>query len=79
MQAAIAFVVALVSAASVFLRLSTNSFNHFYFLPHRAYPYPYLTSRAAQMALWRDCGLAFVAVFAILYAVQRRFAATRHA
>jgi hypothetical protein len=77
-QTAIAFIVALISAAGVFLQFAADSFNHFYFPPHKAYPYPYLTARAAQIAMWRDCGLTFLAVFAILYAVQRRFAAAPH-
>jgi hypothetical protein len=77
-QAAIALVVALLSAATVFLQFAADSFNHFYFPPHKAYPYPYSTAGAAQIAIWRDCGLTFLAVFAILYVVQRRFIAARH-
>jgi hypothetical protein len=76
-QAAIAFVVALLSAGAVFLQFAADSFNHFYFPPHKAYPDPYPTTGAAQIAMWRDCGLTFLAVFAILYVVQGRFIAAR--
>jgi len=37
-QAAIAFAVALLSAVFVFLRIAMESFNYFYFAPHKAYP-----------------------------------------
>jgi hypothetical protein len=77
-QATIAFVVALLSAGYVFLQFAGDSFNRFYFPPHKAYPFPFPTARAYQTAMWRDCGLTFLAVFAILYVVQRRFFATRH-
>jgi hypothetical protein len=77
-QAAIAFVVALLSAGYRFVQFEGNFFNNFYFPPHKAYPYPYPTVRAAQIAVWRDCGLTFVAVFAVLFVIQRRFLSTRH-
>jgi hypothetical protein len=77
-QAAIAFGVALLAAVFVFVHIAMNSFNHFYFLPHRAYPYPYPTESAARMAMDRDCGLTFLGVFGIVYALQRRFIATRY-
>ena len=77
-QLAIAFGVAVLSAAFVFAQIEMESFNHFYFPPHKAYPYPYATEWAARMAIWRDCGLTFLGVFAILYLAQRRFSATRN-
>jgi hypothetical protein len=77
-QAAIAFGVALLFAVFVFLRIAMASFNQFYFPPHKGYPYPYPTEFAARMAMCRDCGLTFLAVFTILYVAQRRFIATRH-
>jgi hypothetical protein len=76
-QAAAALVVASLSAAYVFLQFAAGSFNHFYFHPHETYPYPYPTARAAQVAMWRDCGLTFLVVFAILYMIQRRVIASR--
>jgi hypothetical protein len=54
-----------------------ESFHHFYFPPHKAYPYPYPTELAARIAMYRDCGLTFLGVFTILYVAQRRFIATR--
>ena len=53
------------------------SFNHYYFAPHKAYPYPYSTVGAARWAMYRDCALTFVSVFAIVYMVQRVFIAVR--
>jgi hypothetical protein len=76
-QAAIAFAVALLSAGFVFVQISMESFNHFYFPPHKAYPYPYLTEWAARLAMFRDCGLTFLIVFATLYMAQRKFVASR--
>lgn len=77
LQAAIAFAVALLSAFFVFARIAMESFNHFYFPPHKAYPYPYPTEWAARIAMCRDAGLTFLVAFAILYVAQRRFIATR--
>jgi hypothetical protein len=76
-QAAIAFAVALLSAVFVFVQFAMESFNNYYFPPHKAYPYPYPNEWAARIAMWRDCGLTFLVVFAILYMAQRRFIATR--
>jgi len=76
-QAATAFAVALLSAVFVFLRIAMKSFDHFYFLPHKAYPYPYPTELAARVAMGRDCGLTFLGIFTIVYVAQRRFIATR--
>jgi hypothetical protein len=77
-QATIAFVVALISAVYVFLQFAADSFNHYYFSPHKAYPYPYPTAGAAQIAMSRDCALTFFAVFVICYMLQRRFISARH-
>jgi hypothetical protein len=76
-QTAIGFVVALLSAVAVCLRIAMASFNHFYFAPHKAYPYPYSTLGAARWAMYLDCGLTFVGVFAIVYMVQRGLIAVR--
>lgn len=76
-QLAIAFAAALLSAGFVFVYFATESFNHFYFPPHKAYPYPYPTDLAARIVIWRDCSLTFLGVFAILYVAQRRLIATR--
>jgi hypothetical protein len=78
LQAAIALSLALLSAVFVFAEIAMKSFNHFYFAPHKAYPYPYPTVTAARIAMYRDCGLTFAAVFAILYLAQRYFLPTRH-
>jgi 4-amino-4-deoxy-L-arabinose transferase-like glycosyltransferase len=77
-QVTIAFLVALFSAAFVVAQIAMESFNHYYFPPHKAYPYPYATAWDAQMAMCRDCGLTFVIVFAILLVAQRKFTAARH-
>jgi hypothetical protein len=76
-QAAIAFAVALLSAVLVFVKIAMESFNHFYFPPHKAYPYPYPTELAARIAMWRDCSLSFLGVFAIIYVAQRVFIPSR--
>jgi hypothetical protein len=76
-QAAVAFVVALLSAVFVFLQFAMQSFNNFYFPPHKSYPYPYPTEWAARIAMWRNCGLTFLVVFAIIYMSQRRFITAR--
>jgi hypothetical protein len=77
-QAAIAFVVALLSAAFVCLKFAARSFNNFYFPPHKAYPYPYPNEAAARIAMSKACGLTFLVVFVIVYATERRFVAPRH-
>ena len=77
-QGAIAFAAALLSAALVFAQIAMESFNHFYFAPHKAYPYPYPTVHAAHLALYRDCGLTLIGVFVVMFALQRRFFSTRH-
>ena len=77
-QAVIAFAVALASAVLVVAQIAMESFNHYYFPPHKAYPYPYATEWAARIAMFRDCSGTFVVVFAVVYAAQRMFAATKH-
>jgi hypothetical protein len=72
-QATIALSVALLSAGWVFLQVAMKSFNNYYFPPHKAFPYPYPSARAAHLALFRDCGLTFVGVLALLYIAQRLF------
>jgi hypothetical protein len=76
-QAAIAFAAAFLSAVWVFVEIETGYFQRFYFGPHKGYPYPYPDGHSAQMALYRDCGFAFVVVFGVLFSLQRIFAA-RH-
>jgi hypothetical protein len=61
--------VARLTAVFVFVQIAMNSFNHFYFPPHRAYPYPYPTQSVARMAMDRDCGLTFLGVFGIVKAM----------
>ena len=74
-QAAIAFAVALLSAVLVFLQIAMESINQFYF--PQAYQHPYPDAHSADIALYQDCGLAFLGVFVLLYAVQRRITAKR--
>ena len=76
-QAAIAFAFAFVSAILVLAEIAMQSFNNYYFPPHKAFPYPYKTEWAARFAECRDCGLTFLGVFVILYWAQRRFTSTR--
>jgi hypothetical protein len=78
-QAVIAFAVATISAILVAANIAMESFNHYYFAPHRAFPYPYPTDWAARLAMCRDCGLTFLVVFAIVYVVQRWLTAAQRA
>jgi hypothetical protein len=77
-QEAISFTIALLSGIFVLADIAMKSVNHFYFAPHKAYPYPYPTVTAARIATFRDCGLTFVAVFLTFYLAQRFFFGTRH-
>ena len=72
-QAIISVVAALLAAICVFLQIAMTSFNNFYFGPHKAYPYPYPDAHTAQMVLYRDCGLAMLVVFAVVFTIQRLF------
>jgi hypothetical protein len=72
-QAIIGVIAALLAAIYVFLQMAMTSFNDFYFGPHKAYPYPYPDAHTGQVALYRDCGLAMLVVFAIVFTIQRLF------
>jgi hypothetical protein len=76
-QAIIAFIVALLSAGLVASKIVMESFNNFYFGPHKAYPYPYSTIRDARIAMLASCGLAFFGAFIAIYLVMRLFS-NRH-
>ena len=78
LQAAISLAFALLSAVFVLANIATKSFNHFYFAPHEAYPHPYATLIAARITMCRDCGLTFIAAFAIFYLAQRFLLRTPH-
>jgi hypothetical protein len=78
-QAVIAFTVALLSEAVVFTQIAMESFNYFYFPPHKAFPYPYPTESAAHWVMYRDCGLTFLGVFAVVYMGQRLLITNRRA
>lgn len=71
MQAITALVLGLVASAVECASFAMKSFNNYYFGPHRAYPYPYSDVHAANLALVRNCGLAFVLVFLSAFALQR--------
>lgn len=74
-QAAVAFVVGLLAAICVLVRIETTSFNNYYFGPHKAYPYPYADAHTYRIALYRDCGLTMLGVFAVVFVIQRLFTA----
>jgi hypothetical protein len=76
-QMTIAMVVAFLVAVGVFLQIAMTSFHNFYFGPHKAYPYPYPDANTAQMALYRDCGLAMLGAFVVVFTIQRVFTAPR--
>ena len=48
-----------------------ESFNNYYFGPHKAYPYPYPDAHSANLAISGKCGLAFALVFIGAFALQR--------
>jgi hypothetical protein len=77
-QLVIAFTAALLSAGLVFVHFATESFDHYYFPPHKAYPYPYPTELAARIVMWRYCSLTFLGVFAIVYVAQRKLMGARN-
>jgi hypothetical protein len=68
-QAAIAVVSGLLAASCVLSQIAMTSFNNYYFGPHKAYPYPYGDAHSAQMALYRDCGLTMLGVFAVVFMI----------
>jgi hypothetical protein len=59
----------LLAAVNEWLRIAADSFNNFYFGPHKAYPYPYPDAHGAQLATYRKCGLAFGLVFIVIFAL----------
>ena len=67
----IAFAAAVLAGLQVLAIAAMASFNNFYFAPHKAYPYPYPTEKAAHIVLSRSGCLTFVAVFLGVYGVQR--------
>jgi hypothetical protein len=75
-QAVIAVIAALFAVICVFAQIAMTSFNNFYFGPHKAYPYPYPDAHSAQMALYRECGLTMIGVFAVMYMIQRLLTAS---
>lgn len=70
-QATIALATALLAAIWVFIQVDYGYFQRFYFEPNKRYPYPYPNEHVAQMALYRECGLAIVGVFLVVFAIQR--------
>jgi len=59
------------------MQIEMTSFNNFYFGPHKAYPYPYPDAHSAQFALYRDCVLAMLGVFTIVFTILRAFTSRR--
>ena len=72
-QTAIALTLALLVAAWTFLQVQYSYFERFYFGPHKRFPYPYASEKAADIALLTDCSLAFLVVFLGLVILQRLF------
>jgi hypothetical protein len=70
-QAAIALALGITAGASEFARFAMKSFDNYYFGPHKAFPYPYADAHSANLALARNCSLAFGLVFAGTFALQR--------
>ena len=64
-------VLGLIAAIGEYANLAMQSFNNFYFGPHKAYPYPYSTVHSANVAWVERCGLAFGFVFLAAIALQR--------
>ena len=70
-QTVIALMLGLIAGAIEFGRFAMKSFDNFYFGPHKAFPYPYADSHSANLAMARNCGIAFVLVFALAFGLQR--------
>jgi hypothetical protein len=70
-QTLIALTLGLIACANEYARMAMQSFNNFYFGPHKAYPYPYADVHSANLALVRKCGLAFALAFLGTVALQR--------
>ncbi|MGO9318293.1 MAG: hypothetical protein ACLP1U_10800 [Terracidiphilus sp.] len=73
-QSIIALILGLLAAVAEWLQLAMESFNNFYFGPHRAYPYPYPDAHSANIATCWKCGLAFALIFIGAFASQRLIA-----
>ena len=69
-QTIISVVLGLVAGIGEYTNLAMQSFNNFYFGPHKAYPYPYSTVHSANVAWAERCGLAFGLVFFVAIALQ---------
>jgi hypothetical protein len=61
-------------SASEAARFAMKSFNNFYFGPRKPYPYPYADAHSANLALVRDCSLAFVSAFIGAFTLQQLLA-----
>jgi hypothetical protein len=61
----------LIAAAGEYANLAMQSFNNFYFGPHKAYPYPYPNMHSANVAWAERCVLAFGLVSLSTFALQR--------
>jgi hypothetical protein len=70
-QTVIALILGLIACVSEYAQMAMQSFNNFYFGPHKAYPYPYADVRSANLVWVRNCGLAFGLVFICILALQR--------
>ena len=79
MQSIIAMMLGLLAVVCVWLRLAMESFNNFYFGPHKAYPYPYPNAHSAHLAMYRNCAVAFALVSIAAFALERLFASRKPA
>jgi len=70
-QTIIALVLGLIAGVSEYARMAMESFNNFYFGPHKAYPYPYADVHTANLVWARNCALTFGLVFLGTIALQR--------
>jgi hypothetical protein len=70
-QTVIALTLGLIACVSEYAQMAMQSFNNFYFGPHKAYPYPYADVHSANLVWFRNCGLAFGLVFLGTLALQR--------
>jgi hypothetical protein len=70
-QLLIALIFGLFAAASEEWKFAMNSFNNFYFGPHKAAPYPYPDMHTARVVEFRDCGLAFALAVIAAFELQR--------
>jgi len=70
-QTVIALTLGLIACVGEYAQMAMQSFNNFYFGPHKAYPYPYADVKSADLAWVRNCGLAFGLAFLVTVALQR--------